>query len=586
VAVRFLHDPLPVTPVPCGQVDCEGMVKSWQARGARGPGQTPAGEGVTVIEDARAEFAAAPWTLECWVAWPEGSQPLRQPATVAEASGEGWSWELGFDHAGALKLAWRSSQGIKVVAGDILTDSLLAGRWYHVAAVMLADGACGLYVTEAGEPIARRSGEVRKIDLAPWGPGGMASLSIGRPLAGAEAAPFHIGSAAFRSCACGPADFPALGGAALPEDVRLDQNIEYGAVGRAFALAKDTIAFAPDGRASGWFAFRVRAAQGRTLRFHHLALGPMGVSVFVSEDGGETWAHPSGGAWRSFAEGELWFTHTFGTDEAIFAASPPVTVGMAEEWIDQTAARLRCRVHEVGTSRGGRSLRVIEAGNVEAPIVYLQAGQHNMTERLGYFMVTSAFEAAAGDAELMSKTRWMAMPLVNVDSYGICREDGNLNRFWGKTGGPPTVRALEQFLRRETERTGGVVMLDWHAGTVWRGHTILCESDEGFSDPQGNWESLNLKRESGFPQFEACLRAEGLNYTVLNGRERNLPTYRQHGFFEDLAVTLPGVKAPLCVELSAITADTPEGVEPVSVENLRADGVRWYRAIRRFVLGE
>ena len=586
MALHLLHDPLPVVPVPCGSAEGDTLVKAWQTDRGRAPGERPEGTGVCTVEPARREFASVPFTLECWVTWPEGTPQLREPAVVAEAAGDGWTWSFGFDHVGALIFVRRFGDRLNVVASDLLIDSVLPGRWYHAAVVVTHDGRCGLYFTEAGHALARRTGEVRKLELPGGGPGGAAALSLGRRIAAPDASALHVGSAALHAAALGPAEFPALGGAELPAGLVVDQEMEYGSVGRVFGLSEDTLAFGPGKKESTWYAFRLRGAKGRTLRFCYLTRGQMGVAVTVSEDGGRTWGHPNGGAWRCFDDPELVFTHTFASDEAIFAASPPVTVAMADEWIDRAAKRFAGRIHDVGTSREGRPLRVLEVGNPDAPMIYLQAGQHNMMERMGFFMITSALEAASGDADLMARTRWLVMPLVNVDSYSVCTEDGNMNRFWGKDAGPPTIRALCRFLRREAERTGGLVMGDWHCGTVFRGHMLLCETARGYSDPTGYWESLNVSRESGYPEFEAAMHAEGLDYTVLNGYARNLAGLRQHGYFEDFVMALPGVTAPLCIELSSITARTPEGAEPVSPDALRADGVRWYRAISRYVSGE
>jgi hypothetical protein len=355
-------------------------------------------------------------------------------------------------------------------------------------------------------------------------------------------------------------------------------------VGRVFALAEDTIAYSVGRRGGSWVSFRVRGAAGRTLTFVQLPRGGQG--MFVSEDGGRTWSPPSGGAWRLAETTELTFTHMFAGDEAIFATTPPVTNTMAEAWLNEAAARLGGRLREIGRSRLDYPLRVLEVGREDGPLVFLEAGQHSMSERLGYFLITELFERAAADAELMAATRWAILPIVNVDSFTVGPPDGNFNRFWGRESGPPTIMALCRWLKDETDRTGAAgVWIDMHEGWCWRGHTLLGETETGFSDPTGNWRSLNVKRESIYPEFERCLKAEGLDYAILNGMERNRATHGRHGYFEEYVTGLRGVEVPVCLELSCIVAETERGAEPVSVENIREDARRWHRAMRRYILG-
>ena len=573
-------NPLPVKPTPCGPAAGELPVRAWQADGGQCPGQKLGERGACVVEEASRLFATRPFTLECWLTWPDGVTPLRRPAVIAEAAGDGWTWRLCFDHAGSLAFHWTAGETVESAASEIHIDALKPMTWYHVVLALTDSGECGLAVTPEGEPLARYSGSFQKLDINSAS-GGKAMLAIGRSLADAAPSAVYIGSAALHAGLRGPVDFRALGGAPLPNGIRIDDEVEFANLGRALAIADDLLAFSTGRKESTWFAFRICGARDRTLRFLHWSRGAWGESVFVSEDGGHSWAQPNGGAWRrsgrSFFEGELAFTHRFSSDEAFVACSPPVTVDMADAWLDAVAERFRGRIHNIGQSSAGRTLRILEVGNPDAPIIYLQAGQHSMMERLGYYMITSAFEAAAQDAALMARTRWMIMPLVNVDSYAVGPPDGNMNRFWGRADAPPTIRALMDFLGRETERTGGTVMADWHGGIVFRGHFLLCETPRGRSLPKRN---IHLKRESGYPEFEACLKVEGIDYTVLNAYARapGVP-----GMFEDFVGQLPGVKAPLCIELSPLVASTPEGTVPLSLDVLRADGVRWYRAIKRFV---
>jgi len=579
-----LRRPLPVGPRPCGVDADDRLVQAWHADTGRGPGEALGGPGVCTTATLTAGDVMAAMTLELWVAWPDGRPPLRAPAVLAEAAGEAWTWQLGFDHAGSLAFHWRAGDETRSAATDILIDALQPATWYHVG-LELADGdRVGLAVTPAGEPLARVERSFHQLDLGKIphaAPDSTATLSLGRGHDDPTRSPIHIGSAALHRVLRGPADFPALGAPPPPAPIRIDSDIDFGTLGRAVAVDEDLIVYSAGERGGDWVAFRVRGAKGRTLRFLHWPVGPMGLAVHLSDDGGRTWGRPNGGVWRQWGESpfeaRLLFTHRFDSDEAIVATSPPVTAAMADAWLDDAAARLGGRIHAIGRSREGRPLRVLEVGNPEAPAIYLHAGQHSMLERLGFYLITAAVEAAAADAELMASTRWLILPVVNVDSYTVGGADGNMNRAWDRPDPPPTVRAIADFLTREFGRTGGRVVLDLHAGPVFRGHFILVEGPGGRHWPDMN---IHVKRESCYEDFEACLRAEGIDYTVMNSYTRNPQV---PGLFEDFAAALPGVTAPLCIEISPIVADTPDGVVPTTPDALRADGVRWCRAIKRYL---
>lgn len=597
--VAIVDGALPVTPRPCGAASDHLLVKSWEAGSGRCPGEEMTGPGVAAVDGPSEAYASRCFTFEAWISWPEGSRPLARPATLAEVEGGEWSWRLEFDRLGSLRFHWRNGERghekdlfvSPSFRGNMNTDSLRAGDWYHVALVFfdlcytkepyVGDySLCGLLLTEAGRPLPRWSGVLEHFETTGPGPRAPARISVGGPLGDSEpeAPPPgpRIGSAAFHRCVRSPNDFPALGGAPVPDGILVDCDIDSGSLGNCFALAPDAIVFAAAPRPleqNYWFAFRVRGAKGRRLTFHNFNGNPMAVTAFVSEDGGRRWARPSDGIWRRAAtgyQGHLTFTHTFGVmsareareDEVLVAACPIVTTSMASDWIDEAAAGSGGRIHEVGRSREGNPLRVLEIGNPEAPLVYLQGGQHSMMERVGFHLMAAAFEKAAGDSELMKTTRWAVMPVVNVDSYAVHPRPGdrNMNRLWGVDEDHPTVGPIARFVRREVERTGAVVTLDLHAGGVWRGHHLISGTP------------------GGFPELEEELLAAGINWDI---RRRDRLPQMPRGSFSDFCARLGGVRGSYTLELAVMSVVTPGGTEAMSLDNLRAEGERWYRAIRR-----
>jgi hypothetical protein len=580
--------PMPVVPLSCGAVGSEFLVRAWEARDGRCPGEPITSPGVAAVESPRSEFATRTFTFEAWIRWPEDVRRFR-PQILAEAAGGGWSWSLRLDEVGSLVFAWQEGEYRNQVVGEIGYDIIRPGVWYH-AAVVFFDHAytnepyvtdyavAALYFTEAGRPLATCVGVLQNFATPGQGPRDPAALAVGRGLKDESSGQARIGSAAFDRASRTPADYPALGGGALPAGISIDGDFEGGSLGRAFAVGGDLIAFSPALYAhcqNYWYAFRVRGAAGRTLTFYCPDANGMMITPVVSEDGGKTWMRPSHGTIRRTSygyQGHIALTHRFAGNEAIVAGTPIVTTTMAGEWIDSAARRLGARIHVVGRSPDGRPLRIIEIGNPDAPLIYFQAGQHSMCERIGFHTIAAAFESAAADAELLKRTRWMVMPVVNVDSYLVAHRDGdqNMNRIWRAEDTHPTTGSIRRFLERETSRTGVIAAFDFHAGGVWRGHTMLGSS-------------------AASEQFEKALQAEGL---VLNIRRRPAPATAAAPAtasapatmsFSGFAATLPGIRVACTIELAQAAARSPQGAGPTTVQWLREDGQAWYRAIKRWL---
>jgi hypothetical protein len=243
------------------------------------------------------------------------------------------------------------------------------------------------------------------------GPTAPACLAIGRGIDKPDPSDLRIASAALHRTTRSPGDFPALGGNALPTGLSVHNDFEFASLGRAFTdpdgQPDDTIIFTPQARAEGgnyWWSFRLRGAAGRVVRFHHPASSAMALTAFITEDAGRTWHRPNHGIWRdrgNLLAQNLTFAHRFATDDAIVAASPLVDTATVERWIANVQQRCGARVHTLATTPGGKPVRAVEVGNPDAPMVYMQSGQHSMMERIGLHVAGAAFEHAATDTELM-----------------------------------------------------------------------------------------------------------------------------------------------------------------------------------------
>lgn len=578
----------PLRAQACGERKDADLVAAWQAAAGRCPGEDVQGPGVSVVAPPQEEFAAPSFTFEAWIRWPEESQGKLRAETLAEADGGSRSWCFTLDELGSPTLTWREGAAQRQVRGEVSYDVIRPGTWYHIA-VAVAGGTGGggktlirFYLTRAGQGGAFCVGEHELARTPGADPSPAAALAVGRTLRQAPPGLLRIGSAAFHRCARDAEDFPAVRSlpplpCEVPQGMAIDADFEDGSLG-TLTTSSGSVMFSPAIPQYGrnyWYAFRVRGAKGHRVRFQCPQVDPMMVAPYLSEDGGKTWGRPSDGTQRRVFSGRdphLSFIHTFQSDEALVAGSPIVTTTMASEWLDSAAQRFRGRIHDVGRSPGGRPLRVLEIGNPEAPLVYLQAGQHSMMERIGFHLVTSAFETAAGDADLLKRTRWTVMPVVNVDSYSVSSRPGepNLNRVWRSTDTHPTTSSLRRFLEKEAARTGALAAFDVHSGTVWRGHTLLGRP------------SARLDR------FEAVLATEGLTFEIRRRYGSGSPAAEAGpaGTFSGFAATLPGMQAAYTLELALLAERTPQGAGPTSPETLRRDGVQLCRAIKRLATAD
>lgn len=136
-------------------------------------------------------------------------------------------------------------------------------------------------------------------------------------------------------------------------------------------------------------------------------------------------------------------------------------------------------VKEIGRSAHGHPISMIRAGHGSYQ-VFFTIGQHSPMEMIGCHILDSLLERFSADPELRETITLYAVPPVNMDaavsgSDGWNGEGWNTNRCWFKDLQPETI-AVEQFLVNS-----GIdpdLMIDWHAGGVWRGHSVLWFSEE------------------------------------------------------------------------------------------------------------
>lgn len=136
-------------------------------------------------------------------------------------------------------------------------------------------------------------------------------------------------------------------------------------------------------------------------------------------------------------------------------------------------------VAEIGKSTLGHPISLLRAGHGEYRIFFI-IGQHSPMEMLGCHILVAMLEQFAADPALRERFTLYAIPPLNMDA-AVSGGDGwnslgwNTNRCWFENLQPET-RAVEDFLRQSGFYPD--IFIDWHAGGVWRGHTVLYYDDE------------------------------------------------------------------------------------------------------------
>ena len=600
-------DLLRIPPGPAGADKAPSLVAAWAAQRGRAPGEAVEGPGVSLVADPAAAFASRSFTFEAWVRFGEEAAGRYQPEVIAEVQSQRWRWSFTTNEVGVLQFGWGPGGPQVPLESDMSYDIMRPGRWYHLAVVFNAQSPGGaramIFLTEQGatRPFCIAIG--RGGAVPPPEAGETARLAVGRGVGRTTAGLMRIGSAAFYSTACpihdlaaeqAPLHVPVEIIGRLPEGVSIDDEFEMSSLGTYGQTADGTILFstAPRWMRNYWYAFRVRGARGKTLVFQAADPEPMMISPWIAEEGLAAIAGPYGGdAWTkpnvfvhrrvNVPAGEpthFSFAHTFASDDALVSGCPMITNSMADAWLDQIAVgKLGARLEVIGHTPDGKPLRVASIGNPNAPLVWLMAGQHSAVERFGYHLITEAFEQAAKDAELLTKTRWLILPVVN-ESYMVMPKPGdpNLNRVWRATDTHPTISAIRRYLERESARTGTLAAFDAHAGTVQRGNTLA-----GGGSVNGLFE--RFLTEAGFVPVTTRARPWAAQPPPAPADLTGWHPGAESATFGGFGSALPLARAAYTLELSTMSFRTPEGAGPASPQGMRRDGIAFYKALKQLI---
>ncbi len=161
------------------------------------------------------------------------------------------------------------------------------------------------------------------------------------------------------------------------------------------------------------------------------------------------------------------------------SSSIPFMTLELQQLLDEVRELSDFECREIGKSALGHPIPLIRAGHGKTQ-VFFTIGQHSPMEMLGAHILTRMLKRFAEDPRLRDEFSFFAVPIVNVDaacggSDGWNGAGWNTNRCWFKDLQPET-RAVEDFLMQSGISPD--LLIDWHSGGHWRGHSVLYFDDE------------------------------------------------------------------------------------------------------------
>jgi hypothetical protein len=222
----------------------------------------------------------------------------------------------------------------------------------------------------------------------------------------------------------------------------------------------DTVRVRPDVRDTEqhWFYwyFRVRGAEGRTLRFEFEEddVGVRGPGI--SRDGGRTWG------WLGAESGhERSFTYAFPEDvaEARFSFGMPYTQANLDAFLSERAGDPHLRASTLCQSRKGRAVESLSFGKLagEPEHRVLLTARHHACEMMASYALEGLIDGVLAEDEagdwLRDHVEFLAVPFMDKDGVedgdqGKSRRPHDHNRDYAAPCLYPEVRALREQARK------------------------------------------------------------------------------------------------------------------------------------------
>ncbi len=221
----------------------------------------------------------------------------------------------------------------------------------------------------------------------------------------------------------------------------------------------DTVHLRPDLRdTQGWWFywnFRVRDAQGRTLRFQFSGNNPIGVrGPAVSTDRGRSWTWLGA---HAVTDTSFKYALPPDADEVRFAFAIPYLEADLKDFLASHARRSDLRVDELCKSRQGRSVERIHAGRLDGDPRFriLLTARHHACESTANFVMEGILDTVLSDSDdgywFRRNVEIVAVPFMDKDGVeagdqGKNRKPRDHNRDYIGPSLYPSVAALRTFV--------------------------------------------------------------------------------------------------------------------------------------------
>jgi hypothetical protein len=367
---------------------------------------------------------------------------------------------------------------------------------------------------------------------------------------------------------------------APPDDLRIDAEFPGGNI-VVDKIDGDTVSLHQDLRDTNghWFywQFRVRGAQGRTLRFQFTkgdvvsVLGPA-----VSLDAGETWAWPA-----KESSKPTFFQYAFPADarDVRFCLSIPYLEKDLRKFLDRHADDPNLKLETLCETKKGRKVERLRVGRGDLRI--LLTARHHACEMIASYVLEGLLEEALVDPWFKEKVEIAALPFMDKDGVedgdqGKNRKPRDHNRDYDGESIHESTKALRAWGEK------------WADGKLKFALDIHCPTlkgpDNGVIYFVGTKNEENWKKILRLSEILERTQSGPLHHLAKDNIPYGTSWNKDSSFtagltFGGWARSLPGVEAAATIE---VTYTNVHGTV-VTTDNVRLFGRDLARALRKFL---